>query len=41
MAALGLHQFYMTHPSLFTPISYCDIAFSLALMFTNNWFCLP
>jgi len=28
------------HPSLFTPISYCAIAFSFALMFTNNWFCL-
>jgi len=35
MTAMVPHQSYMTqHPSLFTLISYCAIAFSFALMFT-------
>jgi len=41
MTAMVLHHSYMTqHPSFFTLISYCAIAFLFALMFTSNWFCL-
>jgi len=39
MTAMVLHQSNMTqHPSLFALISYCAIAFSFALTFTNGWF---
>jgi len=41
MATVVPHQSNMTqHPSFFTLISYCAIAFSFALMFTKGWFCL-
>jgi len=39
MTTMVPHQSYMTqHPSVFTLNSYCAIAFSFALMFTNDWF---
>jgi len=39
MTAMVPHQSYMTqHPSYFTLINYCPIAFSFALMFTIGWF---
>jgi len=38
MTATVFRQSYMTQrPSLFTPISYCAIVFSIALMFPNDW----
>jgi len=39
MTATVFRQSYMTQrPSLFTPISYCAIVFSFALIFANGWF---
>jgi len=39
MTATVICQSHMTQrPSLFTPISYCTIMFSFALIFANGWF---